>query len=107
MDTFFKDLRYGVRMLLKWPALTVIAIVTLGLAIGANAALFSVIDAVLLRPLPFRSPDQLVRVRTMDIASGRTDGSVSYPNFLDWRAQSKSFESMSVWHLSNLTYTGG
>jgi putative ABC transport system permease protein len=91
----------------KNPGFTLIALVTLALGIGANTALFSVIDAVLLRPLPFRDPGRVVAVRSVDLRDSNHGGEISYPAFLDWQSQSRSFEAMSVWNTFNLTYTGG
>nr|MBA2242733.1 ABC transporter permease [Chthoniobacterales bacterium] len=88
------DLRYAIRMLLKSPSFTFIAIVALALGIGANTAIFSVLNAVLLRPLPYPEPDRLVllRERTATFPSG----SVSYPNYLDWRAGQRSFTDVAL-----------
>jgi putative ABC transport system permease protein len=107
MNTFRHDLRYAVRMMRKSPGFTLIALVTLALGIGANTALFSVIDAVLLRPLPFAEPGGLVAVHAVDLRDASHGGEISYPAFLDWRSQSGSFAAMSVWNTSNFTYTGG
>jgi putative ABC transport system permease protein len=106
MNLLLQDLRFAARMLGKSPAFTTIAVITLALGIGANAALFSVIDAVLLKPLPFNDPARLVAVHTIDLKDNRPD-EVSYPNFLDWNAQSHAFEGLSVWHVTNFIYTGG
>jgi putative ABC transport system permease protein len=107
MSTLLHDLRYAIRMLVKQPGFTFIAVVTLALGIGANTALFSVIDAVLLRPLPFRDPAWLVAVNSIRPEDPTGSGEISYPNFLDWRAQSHSFEGLSVWTTNNFTYQGG
>ena len=109
LETLVQDLRYGLRQLGRNPGFTAVALVTLALGIGANAALFSVIDAVLLRPLPFREPDRLVAIESHDAQSSAVGGGgdVSYPVFLDWRSQAHSFESMSVSNTTNFTYTGG
>lgn len=107
MSILLHDLRYAIRMLGKNPGFTLVAVITLALGIGANSALFSVIDAVLLRPLPFRDPGRLIAVRSVDIKDATQGGDISYPAFLDWRAQSRSFEAMSVWNANNFTYTGG
>ena len=89
------DLRYAIRMLIKSPAFSVIAIVALALGIGANTAIFSVVDAVLLRPLPYPEPDRLVLLRErMPIGDF---GSVSYPNYLDWRAAQRSFTDLALY----------
>ncbi|HEY1583067.1 MAG TPA: ABC transporter permease [Chthoniobacterales bacterium] len=88
------DIRYAIRMLLKAPAFSVIAIVALALGIGANTAIFSVIDAVLLKPLPYPQSNRLVLLREkMPIFD---TGSVSYPNYFDWREQNRSFTDLAL-----------
>jgi hypothetical protein len=96
MTTVFQDLRYGARMLLKTPALTFTVILALALGIGANTAIFSVINAVLLRPLPFEDPDRLMFL-TETNANG-DEMSLAYPNFADWRSQNHSFEKIGVYN---------
>ena len=89
------DLRYAIRMLIKSPAFSVIAIVALALGIGANTAIFSVVEAVLLRPLPYPEPDKLILLREkMQLFDS---GSVSYPNYLDWRAMQRSFTDLALY----------
>jgi predicted permease len=89
METLWQDIRYGIRMLAKTPGFTLIAILTLTLGIGANTALFSVVNAVLLNPLPYPQPDQLLAVFTKTANFGHS--SVSYPNLLDWQKDNRSF----------------
>src|SRR5499427_4963482 len=103
----WQDLRYGARMLLKQPGFTLIAMLTLALGVGANTAIFSVVNAVLLRPLPFREAGQLMMLGTVDTREGDGLRSVSYPNFVDWRAQSGSFERLAVFRVRSFTLTGG
>jgi len=103
----WQDLRYGARMLLKRTGFTLIATLTLALGVGANTAIFSVVDAVLLRPLPFLEAGQLMLLGTVDSRKGAGLGSVSYPNFVDWRAQSMSFERLAVYRDRSFTLTGG
>jgi putative ABC transport system permease protein len=89
----WQDLRFGARMLLKQPGFTLIAVLTLALGIGANTALFSIVNAVLLRPLPYQAPERLVIVQERFSAGGIT---VSYPNFADWQTQQTAFEGISA-----------
>ena len=106
METLLQDLRYGVRMLLKHPGFTAIAVIALALGIGANTAIFSVVNTVLLRPLPFTEPDSLMVVYETRIDRGGSRASVSYPNFADWRAQNTVFEHMSSYRDSDFVLTG-
>ena len=96
MHTLWQDLRYGARMLMKKPGFTLIAILTLALGIGANTAIFSVVNAVLLEPLPYRSPEELVLVRHIYETKGAISESVSYPDFRDWRAQNQVFAGLAL-----------
>jgi predicted permease len=107
IENLLADVRFGLRTLRKNPGFTTVAVMTLALGIGANTALFSVIDAVLLRSLAFRDPGRLVAVRCPDLRDANHGGEISYPTFLDWRAGSRSFEGMSVWNTRSVTYTGG
>jgi putative ABC transport system permease protein len=93
-DHFWQDARFGVRMLRKSPGFTAVALLTLALGIGANTAIFSVVYAVLLRPLPFRDVSQLVAMNETTPRVGTV--SVSYMNFLDWRAESRAFSEMAI-----------
>src|SRR5262249_47891285 len=95
MNTLFQDLRYGARMLLKRPGFTVVAIATLALGIGVNTAIFSLINAVLIRPLPFREPDRLVW-SWGNIRNGDNPASVSPLDYLDYRQQNRTFEQFAA-----------
>ncbi|HKG48707.1 MAG TPA: ABC transporter permease [Pyrinomonadaceae bacterium] len=106
MNTLLQDIRFGVRMLLKSPGVSVVATIALALGIGANTAIFSVVNAVLLRPLPFPDSDSLVAVFETDTQRGLQRGSHSYPNFLDVRAQSTMFEHMASYHSGDFIMTG-
>jgi putative ABC transport system permease protein len=106
MDALWQDIRYGVRMLLKAPSFSIVATIALALGIGANTAIFSVVNAVLLRPLPFPNPDQLMTVWETDQRRGAERGSASYPNFADWRDQTQVFEKMAAYHGTDHTLTG-
>jgi putative ABC transport system permease protein len=109
LEAVIQDVRFGVRMLRKNPGFTAVAVLTLALGIGANTAIFSVISAVLLKPLPFEQPDRLVKVyHTPPQASfpGIPTFSVSPANFLDWRAQSQAFEGMAAYGFRRYTLTG-
>ena len=104
MEALIQDLRYGFRMLVNSPGFTVVAIVTLALGIGANTALFSVIHGVLLSPLPFPEPDQLVTLH--ENKPNFEGGSVSYPNFLDWQKDNHTFSALAVGRTYAFSLTG-
>lgn len=104
IETLIQDIRYGLRMSLKNPGFTLVAIIALALGIGANSAIFSVINAVLLRPLPFEEPDKLMLLWEKDPqAASKT---VSYPNYIDWRDQNRSFEALAAFRVTNFNLTG-
>jgi putative ABC transport system permease protein len=97
METLLQDLRYSLRTLFKNPAFTWVAVIALALGIGANTAIFSVVNAVLLRPLPFERSDRLVMVWEKRLQLGRIRNTVSPPDFSDWRAQNQVFEDMAAY----------
>jgi putative ABC transport system permease protein len=96
MRALLQDLPFGARMLWKNPGFTLIVLLTLSLGIGANTAIFSVVNAVMLRQLPFKNADRLVRLRESNPERGWPSYSVSHPNFLDWRARNQTFEAMAA-----------
>jgi predicted permease len=104
MISFWQDVRYGLRVLLKNPGFTAIAVLTLALGIGANTALFSVVNAVLLNPLPFAKPDELVAVYAK--SANFQEGSIAYPNFLDWQKDNQSFASLCAFRSDDYNMTG-
>jgi len=106
-DELGADIRFGARMLRKNPGFTAVAVLTLALAIGANSAIFSVVNAVLLRPLPFADSDKLMMVWATDSRRGVSQDVASYPDFLDWRAQSKSFAGLAAFRNATLIVSGG
>ena len=104
METLIQDLRYGLRMLAKNPGFTAVAVVTLALGVGANTALFSVINGVLLSPLPFPEPEQLVTLH--ENKPNFEGGSVSYPNFRDWQKDNHTFSALAVGRTYAFSLTG-
>jgi len=107
MKNVVQDLRYGMRMLWKSPGFTIIAVTALALGIGANTAIFSVVNAVLLRPLPYDKPEQIVRLMTVRPKDGLSGPSQSYLNFADIREQSHSFEQIAAFNATTASLTGG
>src|SRR3984957_2718176 len=108
-ETLLQDLRYGARTMLRSPGFTITAVLALALGIGANTAIFSVVNAVLLRPMPFDQPDRLMQVwhtPPQKSFSGIPTFAVSPANFLDWRNQSHSFDGMSAYGYGRYTLTG-
>jgi len=101
-----QDLRFGVRMLLRHPTVTIISLLTLGLGIGASAAVFSVVDATLLSPLPFPEPERLVSVSASKASAGFPFMTISYPNFTDWSEQSSSFEATGIFGFDAVNVRG-
>ena len=103
--TWLQDMRYAARSLRKSPGFTLVAALTLALGVGANAAIFSVVNTVMLRPLPFAQPDALVRIWESDPEHGRPTFATSHPNFLDWRSEAKGFQSMAATTNAGFTWT--
>jgi len=104
MQTLWQDIKYGTRMLLKNPGITAIVILALALGIGANTAIFSVVNSVLLRPLPYQESDRLVFLN--EKSAVLDEMSISYPDFEDWRAQNQSFEHIGVYNRGSYNLTG-
>jgi putative ABC transport system permease protein len=103
MSTAWNDLRYAARLLVKTPVFAVVAIATLALGIGANAAIFSVVNAALINPLPFPDADRLVVVSTMVQRDAVERRAFSYPDYLDIRARQQSFDALAAWSSDALT----
>jgi len=104
MESLLQDLRFGARVLLKQPGFTLIAVVTLALGIGANTAIFSMVNGVLLRPLPYPEADRLMSLTERNSQSEPMF--IAYPNLLDWREQNTVFEQIAVYRATNFTLTG-
>ena len=105
LETFVRDTRYAFRMLRKNPGFTAVAVLTLALGIGANTAIFSVVYAVLLKPLPYTNPDQLFTAFQANKQQGIAETGCSYPNFEDWRAQNHVFSELAGILAHQLTLT--
>src|SRR5262245_29006894 len=105
-DEMIQDLRFGFRMLLKNPGFTFVAVLTLALGIGANTAIFSVVNAVVSRPLPYPEPERLIRLWESNPGRGWPEFSASAPNFADWRKQQTVFEQLAAYEFGVNNFTG-
>jgi putative ABC transport system permease protein len=108
METLWQDFRYGIRMLIKKPGFTAVAVLTLAFGIGANTAIFSVVNAILLRPLPYKNPDQIVMVWGTNPGGFGWRGKTGFsaPSFLDYQQQNQVFERMATFNGAGFTLTG-
>src|ERR1700736_1956410 len=104
MDSLWQDLRYAVRTLVGRPGLTVVAALTIALGVGGTTAMFGVVDAVLLRPLPYAEPDRLAMLWTRTPSGPQA--AASWPAFGDWREQNHSFADMAAWRGQSVNLTG-
>jgi len=105
LDRLHQDLRYAARQLLRSPGFSVVTILVLALGIGANTAVFSVVNAVLLRPLSVPDPDRLVQIWESNASGGRLRDTVSAHNFVDWQRQGESMAAMAVYRYKSLALT--
>src|SRR5919106_3989998 len=105
MDRLWQDVRYGARLLIRFPGVTAAALIALALGTGVNTALFSVVNTVLLQPLPFPDAHELVQVWRTEPPTLQF-GSASYPRYLDWRARNRVFEESGAWTPAGLTLSG-
>src|SRR6266571_3637294 len=105
MDTLRHDIRYAIRTMLKSPGFTVVAALALALGIGANTAIFSVVNSVLLRPLNYKDPGRLVHVHRMQPPIER--GPISRPDFFEWRDKQEVFAGIGAYDFQTLNLTGG
>ncbi|MEK6285157.1 MAG: ABC transporter permease [Acidobacteriota bacterium] len=110
METFFQDMRYGLRLLIKRPGFTAVAVIALALGIGANSAIFSVVNGVVLRALPYKDPEQLMMVWSkrplLQAQVGSAEFPVSAGDFIDWRDQNQVFEQIAAFHTQPFNITG-
>jgi putative ABC transport system permease protein len=105
MGNLLKDFRQALRQMRKSPGFTAVVVITLALGIGANTTVFSVVDAVLLRPLPYTQPQRLIEAES-SFKGSMEPGNISYPDFLDWRAQNTTLEHLVSYHDASYTLTG-
>jgi predicted permease len=105
VNSLIQDIRYALRQLRKKPGFTIVAVITLALGIGANTAVFSVVDAVMLRPLPYYQPDRLIEASSVN-SHNPSGSAICYPDFFDWRSQNRTLEHLVSYHDTSFTLTG-
>src|SRR6185436_10286036 len=106
METLIQDMRYAMRMLLKKPSFTIIVVLALGIGIGANTAIFSVVNAILLRPLPYKNFDRISMIWMSNPKLGVMEDWHSYPNYVDYKEQNQVFEDMAAFNTRSFNLTG-
>src|SRR5262245_51396709 len=106
LENIWQDIRFGARMLLNKPGFTLVAVITLALGVGANSVIFSFFNGILLRPLPFQQPERLVLLDEIASKRGAASLGVSFPNYLDWRAQNQVFSDLGGYQDITFTLTG-
>jgi putative ABC transport system permease protein len=106
MDNLLKDIRYAVKSMVRQPALTAVAVITVALGVGANTAIFSAVNAILLRPLPYQEPERIVQLWETNGQRGYSRATASLPNFVDWRDQNQSFEYIAAFLGRGFNLTG-
>lgn len=106
MQTLLQDVKYGIRMLTKSPVFTLVALLTLALGIGANTAIFSIVNAIVFRPLPYANPEQLVGIWTRDVQRPSTQSPASFPMFHDWQEQAHSFSGIAAYAFNRFHVSG-
>jgi putative ABC transport system permease protein len=106
METLLQDIKYAITLLIKKPAFSIVAIFGLMVGIGANTAIFSVVNALLLKPLPYQDPGQLVDLWSDNTVDPKAPHAISYPNFVDWRDQSQLFDGMAAYTQNDFNLTG-
>jgi putative ABC transport system permease protein len=107
MNLIFHNIHYSIRSLVKRPGFTIVAVIVLALGIGANTAIFSVVNSVLLNPLPYQNPDELVIVRATNPSRGLTDFGVSMPDFREWRTRNRVFERLAAFSTQSYNISSG
>ncbi|HEV7746380.1 MAG TPA: ABC transporter permease [Pyrinomonadaceae bacterium] len=106
LDSLLADVRYGIRSLSRKPIVTLVIVIAIAVGVGAGTAVFTVVDGVLIRPLPFHQPEQLTAIWTYNTQQDQAKRYVSYPDFTDWRNGTRSYENMATWYVSGFAMTG-
>jgi len=106
LESLQADVRYGIRSLSRKPIITLVIVIAIAVGVGAGTAVFTVVDGILIRPLPFHQPDQLTAIWTYNTQRDQAKRYVSYPDFADWRNGTHAYENMAIWYVSGYAMTG-